>query len=379
MRRIALYLTALAVTAALISPAGAVSTSASSAILMDMDSGRVLYEHNADDIRLIASITKLMTALVAVEREPDLSREITVRAEWLNTEGSMIYLRAGETVTLETLLYGLLLESGNDAAMVIACACAGSEAAFAALMNEKAAELGMTRSRFANASGLNAANHYSTARDMARAAAACLKNETLARICATKCVTVGGRTFTNHNRLLSLYDGCVGMKTGYTQRAGRTLVSAARRAGQTLIAVTLNDPDDWKDHAALLDYGFERYPAKQLARAGEVVGCVPVEGSLIRFADVAAGADFRYPLAEGECAEVRVEYADLAAAPVFAGQTAGRMVYTVNGEEVGSVELRYVQTVRRDIFPENRTLLQRILSGIFGTTVTVSGSGVGLV
>lgn len=379
MRRIALYLTALAVTAALISPAGAVSTSASSAILMDLDSGRVLYEHNADDIRLIASITKLMTALVAVEREPDLSREITVRAEWLNTEGSMIYLRAGENVTMETLLYGLLLESGNDAAMVIACACAGSEAAFAALMNEKAAELGMTRSRFANASGLNADNHYSTARDMARAAAACLKNETLAKICAAKSITVGGRTFTNHNRLLSLYDGCVGMKTGYTQRAGRTLVSAARRDGQTLIAVTLNDPDDWKDHAALLDYGFEHYPAKQLARADEVVGCVPVEGSLVRFADVAAGADFCYPLAEGECAEVRVEYADLAAAPVFAGQTAGRMAYTVNGVEVGSVELRYAQTVRRDIFPENRTLLQRILSGIFGTTVTVSGSGVGLI
>lgn len=377
MRKMLLCLTAMAVLAVAV-PAGAVSESAASAILVDADSGRVLYEKNADEIRLIASITKLMTALTAVEQETDLSCEITVRPEWLETEGSMIDLRAGESVTLETLLYGLLLESGNDAARVIACACAGSEEAFAALMNEKAAELGMERSRFVNASGLNADGHYSTARDMAKAAAACLDQPEIAKICATRTITIGGRTFTNHNRLLTLYDGCVGMKTGYTQRAGRTLVSAARRDGQTLIAVTLDDAEDWKDHTALLDHGFEHYPAKQLCEAGEIVGSVPVTGSLVRFADVEAGADLFYPLTEGECVEVRVEYADLAAAPVLAGETAGRMVYVLNGVEIGAVELRYAQTVHRDLFPERRTLLQRILSGIFGTTVTVSG-GVGLI
>ena len=377
MRKFALCMAVLAAVAAVLPNAAAVSTSASAVILVDADSGRVLYEKNADEVRLIASITKLMTALVAVEQEPDLTRTVTVKAEWLHTEGSSIYLKAGEQITMEALLYGLLLESGNDAAMVIAYVCAGGEAEFAELMNEKAGALGMDKSRFANPSGLNADGHYSTARDMAKAAAACIENETISKICATRSITLGSRTFVNHNRLLGLYEGCIGMKTGYTQRAGRTLVSAARRDGQTLIAVTLNDPDDWKDHMALFDYGFECYPAKQLSRKDEVVGSVPVAGSLVRFVDVAAGADFFYPLAENESAEVRVEYTDLAEAPIEEGQSAGKMVYLLNGQEVGSTELYYVQQVHRDIFPES-TLLQRILSAIFGKTVTVSG-GVGWV
>ena len=360
-------------------PVGAVSTSASSAILMDADSGRVLYEHNADEPRLIASVTKLLTALVAAERGPGLDEVVEVRAEWLSgVEGSSIYLQAGEKITMEALLYGLLLESGNDAAAAVACACAGSEAEFAQWMNQKARQLGMSASHFTNASGLNADGHYSTARDLAKLAAACLDNETVSTICASQTATFGTRTFTNHNRLLSLYDGCVGMKTGYTQRAGRTLVSAATRDGQTLVAVTLNDPDDWQDHMELLDYGFSDYPAKQLSQEGEVVGCVPVQGSLVRFVEVAAAEDFFYPLAEGESAQVRVEHDDLVEAPVQAGQTAGRMVYLVGEEEVGWVELCYVQSVARNIFPET-TLLQRILSAIFGKTVTVDGRGTGLV
>lgn len=379
MRKIALFLAALLAAAGLAAPkAEAVSTSAASAILIDADSGRVLYESNADEERLIASTTKLMTALVAVEQTADLSQEVTVKGEWLQTEGSSIYLRAEERITMEALLYGLLLESGNDAAMVIACACAGGVAEFAELMNQKARELGMSHSHFANPSGLNADGHYSTARDMAKLAAACLKNETVARICSTRSAVFGTRSFVNHNRLLSLYDGCVGMKTGYTELAGRTLVSAARRDGQTLVAVTLNDGNDWKDHMALFDYGFETYPAKRLSQAGEVVGSVPVQGSLVRFVDVVAAEDLTYPLGEGESAEVKVESADLAEAPVQAGQTAGRMVYYLQGQEIGAVELRYARTVNRDLYPET-TLLQRILSAIFGQQVTVSGSGVGLV
>lgn len=378
MRKIVVILTAVCLLAGMLQPAGAVSTGASSVILMDADSGRVLYEKNADEVRLIASITKLMTALVAVEHLTDLSREVEVQAEWLRTEGSSIYLKAGEVVTVETLMYGMLLESGNDAARSVAYLCAEDEDAFAVLMNEKAAELGMENSRFANASGLNADNHYSTARDMARLAAACLEQETVAKICATQRITLGERTFTNHNRLLSMYDGCVGMKTGYTQRAGRTLVSAARRDGQTLVVVTLNDPDDWKDHMALFDYGFENYPAKQLCQAGEIVGSAPVSGSFVRFVDVCAGEDFSYPLGLSESTRVEVERCDFVEAPVEAGQQAGRMIYFLNGEEIGSVELQYASRVNRDIFPET-TLLQRILSAIFGRTVTVAGRGVGLV
>lgn len=377
MRKFALLLTVLALIT-VTTPVGAVSTSASSAILVDADSGRVLFESNADEVRLIASITKLMTALVAVEHIPDLSETLEVKAEWLRTEGSSIYLKAGESITFEALLYGLLLESGNDAALVIACACAGDEASFAEWMNEKAAELGMERTRFANASGLNADEHYSTARDMAKLAVACLEQETVAKICATKSITIGARTFVNHNRLLTLYDGCIGMKTGYTQKAGRTLVSAARRNGQTLVAVTLNAPNDWNDHMAMFDYGFGSYPAKELSQAGETVGSIPVTGSLVRFVTVGTAEAFSYPLKAGESAEVRTENCDYVEAPIQAGQTAGRMIYTLNGEEIGSVELVYQSSVNRDLFPE-QTLLQRILSAILDETITVHSPSAGLI
>lgn len=378
MRKIAIWLAGALAASLLTLPANAFSTSATAAILMDADSGRVLYERAADEKRLIASTTKLMTALVAAERLEDLSQIVTIKGEWLQTEGSSIYLKAGEQITQEGLLYGLLLESGNDAALALAGVCAGGEAEFAELMNEKARTLGMTNSHFTNASGLNADEHYSTARDMAKLAAACLKNETVAKICASRSATIGNRTFTNHNRLLTMYEGCVGMKTGFTKRAGRTLVSAARRNGQTLVAVTLNDPDDWKDHMAMFDYGFAAYPAKQLCRAGELVGSLPVEGSLVRFVDVEAGENFYYPLAEGESVEMRLEYADLAEAPVRKGECAGRMVCTLNGQDVGAIELHYAQTVNRDAFTEG-SWLQRILSAIFGRTVTVSHNRGGLV
>jgi D-alanyl-D-alanine carboxypeptidase len=245
-------------------------------------------------------------------------------------------------------------------------------------MNEKAQELGMTKSHFVNPSGLNADGHYSTARDMAVLAAACLENETVAKICATQSATFGTRTFVNHNRLLSLYDGCVGMKTGYTQRAGRTLVSAARRDGQTLIVVTLNDPDDWNDHMALLDYGFASYPSQELNGAGEVVATIPVQGSLVRSVDVVTAEAFYYPLKEGEQVQTSVEIADQVEAPVLAGQIAGRLVYQLDGQEIGSAELRYGCTVDRNVATEG-TLLQRILSAIFGRTVTVFGHGAELI
>ena len=196
---------ALAVLMALVlicPPAQAVSTNASSAILMDAESGRVLYEQNSRQPRLIASITKLMTALVAVERAEDLDEVVSIKGEWLGSEGSSIYLKAGEEITLRGLLYGLLLQSGNDAAMAIACHTAGSEAEFVALMNQRALELGMKDSSFANPSGLNNEKHYSSAYDMALAAQACLENETVAEICATRSITIGTRTFVNHNKLL---------------------------------------------------------------------------------------------------------------------------------------------------------------------------------
>ncbi|MBQ2925463.1 MAG: D-alanyl-D-alanine carboxypeptidase, partial [Ruminiclostridium sp.] len=277
------------------------AVSAASALLMDGESGRILFSRNANEPRAIASITKLMTALVAAEYfGGDLSRTVTIRPGWTGIEGTSLYLKPGEELTCQTLLYGLLLQSGNDAAVALAEICAGDTETFVDWMNQRAADLGMTGTHFSDPNGLGDENHYSTALDMAKLGRACLKNETVAPILATRSITLEGRSFTNHNKLLWQYPGCTGMKTGYTRQAGRTLVSSAQREGQTLICVTLDDGNDWADHTALLDYGFETWPRKELARAGEVLGTVPVEGSLLRQAPVTVREPLGFPLREGE-------------------------------------------------------------------------------
>lgn len=246
--------------------AEAVEVSATAAVLLDADTGQVLYEKNGDEQMLIASTTKIMTALVVLE-QAGLDDTVTVTRDHM-AEGSSMYLKPGETVRVEELLYGLLLCSGNDAALALT-ACAGGPEPFVTLMNEKAAALGMTRTSFANPNGLDAEGHYSTARDMAALAAAAMEEPTFRRICSSRSVTIGQRTMENHNRLLRQVEGCIGLKTGYTKAAGRTLVSCAERCGCHLIAVTLRDSDDWADHAALYEYGFcltaPRMTAQQVA------------------------------------------------------------------------------------------------------------------
>lgn len=334
MRRILTWLLMAAVLTQGVPAAQAVETSASCAVVMDAASGRVLYEKSAHERRLIASITKLMTALVALESGHDPQEEVTVRPEWAGIEGSSIYLRMGEKITLEALLYGLLLRSGNDAAMAVAGYCGGTVENFVSDMNRKAKELGMTNSSFANPSGLDHEDHYSTAYDMALLARTCLADETLAEIVGTKSITLGTRMFTNHNKLLWRYEGCVGMKTGYTEKAGRTLVSAARRDGMTLICVTLNDPDDWVDHAALLDQAFASYKARELA-GKEPLYRLSVWGSLVPVCPVRTEKAISVALAEGE--EPKMElYLDCTAleAPVAIGQRVGEAVWTLNGQEL---------------------------------------------
>lgn len=315
-----------------------VGTSATAAILMDAESGRVLYEHNADSEMLIASTTKIMTALVAL-REGTLSETVKVSRTAAYTEGSSMYLKEGEELTLETLLYGLMLCSGNDAAVAIAEHISGSQEAFAKLMNEKAAELGMTHSSFSNPNGLDAEDHYSTARDMAVLACAAMENETLARIVSTRTVTIGGRTMTNHNKLLSYMDGCIGLKTGYTKAAGRTLVSCAERNGQRLIAVTLQDGNDWADHQTMYEYGFSTYPARRLAVLGQEVKRIPAEGAVQTTVPLVAADSFFWPGAEGEVVESRVELEKPLAAPLAAGTKAGQVIFTLQGREIGRVDL----------------------------------------
>lgn len=229
--------------------------SAKSAALLDGTTGECLYEKNGDQRALIASTTKIMTGLLVCEAG-DLDRTVTVPETAAGTEGSSMYLKSGETLTRRELLYGMMLHSGNDAALTLAISISGSEAAFVRQMNRRACALNLTQMHFANPHGLDSGENYSTALDLARLAQAALQNEQFRAVVSTKTITCAGRTLTNHNKLLWRYDGCIGVKTGYTRHAGRILVSAAERGGRMLIAVTISDPDDWRDHVSLLDYGF---------------------------------------------------------------------------------------------------------------------------
>lgn len=235
--------------------AWALDISATAAVLMDCATGQVLYEKNPDKRMLVASTTKILTALVVLE-DCAMAQEVTVLPRHM-AEGSSMYLRPGERVTVESLLYGLLLCSGNDAALALAEACGGA-ARCVERMNQLAREIGMDGSHFENPNGLDGESHYSTARDMAKLAAYAAGQPAFVRICSTVTAQTAGRSMKNHNRLLRELEGCVGMKTGFTKAAGRTLVSCVERDGRTLVAVTLQDGNDWADHAALYAYGFGR-------------------------------------------------------------------------------------------------------------------------
>ena len=250
-----------------------------------------------------------------------------------------MYLKEGETVTLETLLYGLLLCSGNDAAVAVAEGVSGSVDKFVDQMNEKAKALGMNHSSFANPNGLDDEKHYSTARDMAILACAAVENETLVRIASTLQITIGGRTMTNHNKLLSYIDGCIGLKTGYTMAAGRTLVSCVERNGQRLVAVTLQDGNDWADHQALYEYGFAAYPISRAAVLGQPLETAEVLGGAEDTVPLVAAESFARPLAEGEKLTTRGGAGPAVDRTAERRHPGGEAVFRLNGKEVGRVDL----------------------------------------
>ncbi len=317
--------------------AEALTTSAASAVLIEQESGRVLYAQNADEERLIASITKIMTAVTALEHGK-LQQEYTVTAADM-AEGSSMYLKPGDRLRLEELLYGLMLASGNDAALAVAHCVSGGVEDFVELMNDTAQRLGMTHSHFANPNGLDAPEHYSSAADMAVLTAYALKNNDFRRIVSTASVTVGERYLVNHNKLLRLCEGCIGVKTGFTKAAGRTLVSAAARGGMTLVCVTLNDGNDWNDHMALLDHGFANYRMETAAAAGQVLASTAVRCGTVPNVPLAAAGDLRYPLTGDERLTIAAKVPLSVAAPVVPGQVIGQLCACLDGEEVASVDL----------------------------------------
>ena len=454
----AVFLAVSCLSSSLTCQAAAPETAAAAFILMEAGSGRVLASRNETQERSIASTTKIMTCLVALEHS-ELTEKVTVKREHLR-EGSSMYLLEGETLTMEELLYGLMLPSGNDAAECIAAHCGGSggsaqfvrwmnekakalgmehtsfanpsgldemghsscaldmarlaayamqnptfarivstrtasvgtrtmtnhnkllasysgciglktgytgdagrtpsgndaaeciaahcggsggSAQFVRWMNEKAKALGMEHTSFANPSGLDEMGHSSCALDMARLAAYAMQNPTFARIVSTRTASVGTRTMTNHNKLLASYSGCIGLKTGYTGDAGRTLVTCAERGGMRMIAVTLHDGSDWADHAALYDYGFSAYALSSGAKKGEAYGSVSVDGQSV---SAMAAESFRYPTAENEALSVHAELPQTVSAPVRKGQTFGTLVISCGETEVGRVDLVSARSVQ---------------------------------
>lgn len=309
--------------------------SASSAILIDKDSGSVLFEKNADERLPMASTTKIMTALVALSlAEP--TTEIRVPSGAVGIEGSSAYLKEGEVFTLEELLYALLLQSANDAAAAIAISLSGSVEVFVEEMNRTASALGLTHTHFDTPGGLDGKTHYTTARDLARLTKIALEHPLFARIVATKTYTIPAsdaraqRSFVNHNKLLFRYAGCVGVKTGFTKKSGRCLVSAAERDGVFLIAVTLDDPDDWRDHETLFDYGFSTLQSKTICRAGEVLTDLPLVGGLEERLSLAAEHDLSLTLPKGAQLKPVFDLPPFAYAPIESGERVGALlVYSI--------------------------------------------------
>lgn len=317
--------------------------SAECAILYCADTGEVLYEKNADKEMLIASTTKIMTAIVIIEN-CDLDDELVPEPEWCAVEGSSMYLDYTKTYTVREILTGMLLVSGNDAATALACYCSGDERSFSALMNDKARKLGLTHTSFRNPHGLDDDEHYSSARDMAVLAAYCMDNPEFSGIVSRYCATVKDNTYYNHNKLLVSYDGCIGVKTGYTMAAGRTLVSCAERNGMRLICVTLSAPDDWNDHTKLLDYGFENYSMTSYSPESFKLS-IPVISGAKDSAFAVPQEDIRLLINKNDKVDVRLELPKLIFAGALKGEKVGYIQVFVNGELAGWTQLVYTENV----------------------------------
>ncbi|MGE8204381.1 D-alanyl-D-alanine carboxypeptidase family protein [Heyndrickxia sp. NPDC080065] len=313
--------------------------SAASAILMDQDSGRILFEKNANDVRKIASITKIMTAILAIE-SGKLKDEVKISETAVRTEGSSIYLKPGDHINLKDLVYGLMLRSGNDAANAIAEHVGGSIEGFVFLMNQKAKEIGMVNSHFANPSGLdNSENHFSTAYDMALLTRYAMQNKIYREISGTKSYKGWG----NKNRLLTeKYKYCTGGKTGFTKRAKRTLVTTATKDHQNLIAVTLNGPDDWNDHISMFEYGFKNYDTTIVLDKGMIKA---IKNKYLKD-HVFIENQVLYSLTKNELGSIEVEYKLLKAQKDWKDkgnipEIVGKAVVYMNKEPIRTVPIFY--------------------------------------
>lgn len=308
------------------------------AILIDRESGRVLYELNADQMLPIASTTKVMTALITLEK-CDLDEIVTTSAGASGVPGTSIYLGVGEQLSVKQMLQGLLLRSGNDAAVALAEHVAGTVEDFAELMNQRAAQLG-AQANFVTPNGLDAPGHQASARAMALIANEAMDFPAFRQIVLTQRAVLPwrdspyDRVLTNKNKLLASYEGATGVKTGFTKKAGRCLIFSAQRGDMELLGVVLNCAQ-WFDAAkALLDWGFDHFGLKEYLYAGERAACVRVIGGMEEEVHAVAPVKLRVPLRQGETVRLIVEAEDTLEAPVAAGTPIGRAQVVVDGQVV---------------------------------------------
>ena len=317
--------------------------SAKAAVVIEAGTGRVVFGKNENAKLPMASTTKIMSVLLTLE-SGDLDSEFVVDSEAVKTEGSSMGLMEGDIVSKRDLCIGMLLPSGNDAANCAAVKVGGSMAGFADMMNAKASRLGLKNTHFVTPSGLHDDEHYSTAYDMAQLTSFALKNEDFRAICSQKSIKLAfgdppyDRWLANTNKLLTRYEGCIGVKTGFTDEAGRCLVSAARRDGKLAVAVTLCDPDDWRDHISLLDYGIDSIG--QTSYTPQISHfSLPVIGSDNEDLDVLIEPYIINTL-ETEKISCKIDLPRFLYAPVSRGETVGYAEYSFNGSVIETVEIK---------------------------------------
>lgn len=347
-----------------------ISVSAKSAVVICADTSEVVYSKNMNECLPMASTTKIMTSVLALEYGAT-DVPITMTRDMITVEGSSMGLLEGDLVSLKTLVKGMLLESGNDAANAVAHIVGGDVASFVVLMNNKAKEIGMMSTTFETPSGLDGDNHYSTAYDMALLGAYALKNPEFRAICSSEkeVVYYGNppyrRVLTNHNRLLSSYDGAFGIKTGFTKKSGRCLVSAAQRDGKTLVAVTLNAPDDWNDHKKMLDYAFEKAYCHSLIEDLSDIRLPVVGGDNTSIAvELFGNASVTSALADYEYTD-RILLSKFEYAPVYKGDIVGTAeFYNTDGKKICELPICAAESVQTAV-TENTANINESKKGFF--------------
>lgn len=351
--------------------------SAQSAVVIEQTTGKILYSKNENAKRPIASTTKIMTTLLTLE-SGNLDEQFTVNSDAIKVEGSSMGLKEGDIVTKRALCYGMLLPSGNDAANASAVKLAGSFEKFSLMMNNRAKEIGMANTNFVTPSGLDAKNHFSTAYDMALLTREAMKNPEFCKICCQSSAKVCfgnppyDRWLKNSNKLLNNYKGCIGVKTGFTDDAGRCLVSSAEKNGVRLICITLKAPDDWNDHKKMLDYGFSLLKKERLI-APEIQSEICLAGGFDDTVKIKVGELPEIPFVQGDSQKVtsKVLLPQFVYAPVKSGDIVGNIKYFFDGREIAEVTIIAIENIEANIIEKKPSLFQNAkekIKGFFGKT-----------